>query len=59
MKRWRITYIDGTSELTDERVDKIRQGEDVIQAFSTRTYGPDELIASYPLVNLRKWESVT
>jgi hypothetical protein len=57
---WRITYTDGTSEITPDNVDKIRVNADgtLISALSTRTYGSDDVVAIYPLANVRKWERV-
>jgi hypothetical protein len=57
---WRIVFSNGDEELTDERVDKLTTGVsgDMLYAFQKMTYGPDELIATYPICNVRKWEKV-
>jgi hypothetical protein len=58
--RWRITYTDGTTEETSELGDKL--GVDVdgtrLRLMASRTYGPDETIATYWLANVRKWEPI-
>lgn len=52
---WTITFPDGTEERTPPEVDRVRVVDGVLHLFSTRTYGPDELVASYALINVRKW----
>lgn len=59
MKRWRITFNDGSSELTPDNADMVRAGKDgILRVASSRMYGPDETVASYPLTSVRKWEVV-
>jgi hypothetical protein len=58
--RWRITYIDGTTEETSGLGDKLQTNVngDRLTLVATRTYGPDETITTYWLANVRKWEPV-
>jgi hypothetical protein len=57
---WRITLVDGNVEVTPPEVDKVKTNsiETLLFAYSTRNYGPDELIATYSLVNVVKWEKI-
>lgn len=60
MSTWRITFTDGTTEETSELADKLRVDVDgqFLRAKASRTYGPDELITTYPMCNIRKWEPI-
>jgi hypothetical protein len=54
---WTITYVDGTEERTPEGADSlavVREGL-LLLAKATRTYGPDEVLATYNMTNVRKW----
>lgn len=57
---WRITFANGDEEITPPEVDRVvaSVGADYLYAQSTRTYGPDEIIATYPIGNIRKWEKI-
>jgi hypothetical protein len=60
MKRWRITFSNGDIEETPPEVDKVARsiGGDLLFAYQEMTYGPDKVIATYPMVNIRKWEEI-
>lgn len=57
MSDWTITFIDGTEERTPEGTDllSVTVNGDRLLAKATRTYGPDEVLATYVLANVRKW----
>lgn len=57
---WRIVYTDGTEDTTPAKVDKVKRSVDqqLLLALSSHNYGPDEVIRTYPLANIRYWEKV-
>lgn len=59
---WRIVYTDGTEEITVPEIDKITSGlmpdSGFLYCYESRNYGPDELIRTYVLANIRYWEKV-
>ncbi|UVS81822.1 hypothetical protein [Actinokineospora sp. UTMC 2448] len=58
--RWRIVFTDGTEELTPETADRLTTLVDQTRlvALSTRSYGPDVVVRTYVIANLRYWEPV-
>jgi hypothetical protein len=60
MKRWRITFANGDTENTPLEVDKLQVAPagDLLFAYQTMNYGPDRVIATYPVANIRKWEPI-
>jgi hypothetical protein len=50
-----ITFTDGTEERTPEGTDLLSVNDDRLLAKASRTYGPDEVLATYVLANVRKW----
>lgn len=55
---WIITFANGDSEVTSGGVDKLSVTPDgtTLIAYSKRTYGPDEVVKTYVLANVRSWE---
>jgi hypothetical protein len=57
---WTITFTDGTEERTPEGTDLLSvsvQGDRLL-AKASRTYGPDEVLSTYVMANVRKWVRV-
>lgn len=54
---WTIVYVDGTEERTPAEVDVLAVSTDGLRlvAKAQRAYGPDEVLATYVLTNVRKW----
>lgn len=59
---WRIVFTDGTEEITPPEIDKVTSGimaaSQFLYCYQTMTYGPDELVRTYSLMNVRYWEKV-
>lgn len=55
---WTIWFTNGDSEVTPPSVDKIRTDptKGFLYACSSRSYGSDEIVSTYVLENVRKWE---
>lgn len=58
MSSFRITYVDGSEEVTPEGTDYLRTDPNgrYVWAMARRTYGPDQVLASYVFHNIRKTE---
>lgn len=57
MSGWTITFTDGTEERTPEGTDllSVSVEGDRLLAKASRTYGPDEVLATYNMADVRKW----
>lgn len=57
MSGWTITFTDGTEERTPEAADllSVTVHGDRLLAKASRTYGPDEVLATYNMADVRKW----
>jgi hypothetical protein len=59
---WRVVFTDGTEQITPDEIDKVTTGlmadSNYLYCYQTMTYGPDELIRTYYLGNVRYWEKV-
>lgn len=57
---WRITFMNGDTVKTANEVDKLQisVNETLMFAYSTRNYGPDKLVATYNMANVRSWEKI-
>jgi hypothetical protein len=52
---WTVWFNNGDSEVTPPEVDRMVVRNDFLIAEVSRTYGADDVWATYPIVNVRKW----
>lgn len=55
---WVVTLVDGREEVTPAEADRFRVADGVLIFLSSRTYGPDQTVVTYVLMNVLKWRPV-
>jgi hypothetical protein len=57
---WLITFVNGDTEETPEQVDKLSANIEgsYLMGYRRNSYGPDEIIVTYVMANVRKWELI-
>lgn len=57
---WRITFANGDSEETPSEVDKMKLSVtgDFLYGMRTTSYGPDAVIVTYVMQNVRSWTEI-